>query len=134
MSIILKAEYNIKQQNKITNTIIKKIDEADAKFSKNINEHLNFFPLSVYMIIGAYHRLGIPNDKKCLVVSSVDIKEKYKGKGYFKKYMELLTDIAKEKQYRIVFESVLNEDLKKWILNKDYIEIPNLNNFYIDLK
>lgn len=126
--------YNIKQQNKITNTIIKKIDEADAKFSKNINEHLNFFPLSVYMIIGAYHRLGIPNDKKCLVVSSVDIKEKYKGKGYFKKYMELLTNIAKEKQYRIVFESVLNEDLKKWILNKDYIEIPNLNNFYIDLK
>ena len=126
--------YNIKQQNKITNTIIKKIDEADAKFSKNINEHLNFSPLSVYMIIGAYHRLGIPNDKKCLVVSSVDIKEKYKGKGYIKKYMELLSHIAKEKQYRIVFESVLNEDLKKWILNKGYIEIPNLNNFYIDLK
>lgn len=126
--------YNIKQQNKITNTIIKKINEADAKFSKNINEHLNCSPLSVYMIIGAYYRLGIPNDKKCLVVSSVDIKEKYKGKGYFKKYMELLSDIAKEKQYRIVFESVLNEDLKKWILNKGYIEIPNLNNFYIDLK
>lgn len=48
--------------------------------------------------------------------------------------MELLSDIAKEKQYRIVFESVLNEELKKWILNKGYIEIPNLNNFYIDLK
>jgi len=124
--------YTVKQKNKIENVLLNKIKEAEGRFSKNINEHLSFSPLCVYMIIGAYHRLGIANDKKCLVVSSVDINERSKGKGYFKTYMHLLSEIAKEKEYRIVFESVLNKDLKGWLLKHNYTQVPNIDNFYKD--
>lgn len=124
--------YSDKKIDKIEKIIYDKINNAESSIRKNINEWLVFKPLSIYMIIGSYHRLGIPNDHLCLVLSSIGVDEKYKGKGYFKCYMKIINKIATEKGYRVVFESVLSEDVKKWLIKNNYIEIPSINNFYKD--
>lgn len=127
--------YSEKSLAIIEKSLDEKISHAQSLLRKNINEWFSFAPLSVYMIIGDYYRLGSPDieRKPCLVISSISVSEKKIGKGYFKAFMSVVIKLAQKHSYRIVFESVDNPQLKSWLIRHDYKHVGYVENYYKDI-
>jgi hypothetical protein len=126
--------YSEKSLSVIEKTLDSKIIQAQTLLRKNINEWFSFAPISVYMIIGDYHRLGDPEivRKPCIVVSSISANDNKIGKGYFKAFMSVVIKLAKKHGYRIVFESVDNPQLKAWLIQHGYTYVGYVENYYKD--
>lgn len=127
--------YSEKSLSIIEKTLDDKIIHAQSLLRKNINEWFSFAPVSVYMIVGDYHRLGDPDieRKPCLVISSISVSENKIGKGYFKAFMSVIIKLAQKHHYRIVFESVDNPQLRTWLTQHDYTHVGYVENYYKDL-
>jgi len=127
--------YSSKSLSIIEKTLDDKIIQAQSLLRKNINEWFSFAPMSVYMIIGEYHRLGDPDitRKPCIVISSVSVSQNKIGKGYFKAFMSVVIELAKKHNYRIVFESVDNPQLKVWLVEHGYNHVGYVENYYKDI-
>lgn len=55
------------------------------------------------------------------------------GKGYFKSFFNEVEALAESKNMRVVFESVVNNQLEEWLKTKGYELYPG-GSYYKDVK
>lgn len=122
-----------KQTEKIRDTVDKLLSNAQSRLSKYDIQHTNFGPVHVYFGAGNYVRMYPLAPNGSIVVASVDVEEKKQGKGYFKSFFNEVEALAESKNMRVIFESVVNNQLEEWLKTKGY-ELYQGGSYYKDVK
>ena len=63
----------------------------------------------------------------CLDIASVEVDEKHRGKGIFVKFLTKAEQEAKKMNRKVFVESILNEKLLNFLLNRGYVMCENSN-------
>lgn len=90
--------------------------------SKHMNAWLAFGHMDVYVRKGNHYINGefVPASQ-CFDVASVEVVEKYQGKGQFKTFLRTLRDILPRYGFRYLYiENLLNERLEAFLIREGF--------------
>ena len=91
---------------------------SDSKYSNWL-----YFPeyhMDIYLRLTKRYINGVMHNT--IDLASISICEEYRSKGYFTRFLKAVEKIAEKSGRSVYVESLLNKQLKKFLLSNGYIE------------